>query len=249
MNAFEQFNALLTGLEDSENKTNLVKAFGEVTNVFNDAISTRDTAKQKLGSNDELLKNIGQTLGFESDFNLDNVKEKISKLSNSEKLESLKTDLTNKHENEMSELRTLLETEKNSKVDLTTRLNDLSFSKTLKEDGLLNGFSTAPKMLAVVENELKSKLLFEDGQIFVNDGQGNKAKDVTTGNFFTPKSVVENMLNSEDWKPFVSPQTQGKNGGGMKGNQASGQNVGGDMGGSKQDRVNAIKAKHPELNN
>lgn len=221
MNYLQQFESMLSGLDDSESKTQLSEAFKNVKTDFTTSISARDTAKESLKNAEEKLGNIGKSLGFESDFSIDDVNTKVSSLSNSKELDKLKTDLTAQHETEVSELRTLLQTEKTKIDELTGQNNDMLFSDAISKDGLLSGFSDNPKMRGLVESELKSKLLFQDGKVYVNDGNGNPAKDISSGTFLEPKSVADAMRNSDDWKGFLNPQTQGKNGGGMQSNQAN----------------------------
>ncbi len=244
MNGFEQFKGLLNSLDDGESKTSLMSAFNEVTNIFNDAISSRDTVKAKLNESKELIGSLGNTLGLKDGFTVEDVKAHVDGLSNTSKLDELKQNLTKQHETELNELRTMLDTEKQTNQDLTNKANDLLFSSAIANDGLLTGFVDNPKMRGLVESELKSKLLFEDGNIYVRNENGEKAKDITSGNYLTPSSIVESMKSSEDWKGFLSPQTQGKNGSGMQSNQARGeQHNKADLGGDKQSRINAIQQK------
>ena len=139
----------------------------------------------------------------------------------------------------------MLDAEKSKALDLETKANDLLFSSAIAKDGLLTGFVDNPKMRGLVESELKSKLLFEDGQMFVKNENGEKAKDITSGEYLTPTSIVESMKKSDEWKGFLSPQSQGKNGSGMHSNQARGDapNNKADIGGDKQSRIAAIQQK------
>ena len=229
MNVFEQYKNKLSAMEIEDSlKESLTKMFSEVENVHSEIKDRLTTKTDENKGLKEKLDSISKEFDLDQDFKLD---ELSAKMNNKSKLDELRIEMSEKHDKELSELRGLLDIEKDSKSKYEVQLNDMLFENAITKEGLLNGFIDDPKMRGLVSQELKSKLLFEDGKVFVRGEDGKPAKDITTGKHLEPKDITNAMLKSSEWAGFVSPQTNG-NGSGMPNNQNS-NNQGGGLNRSK----------------
>ena len=70
---FEQFLALLNGMEDGESKTNLVTAFQKISDIHKDAIESRDGTKVKLSEANATIDGIKSATGLD-DLSVDSLK-------------------------------------------------------------------------------------------------------------------------------------------------------------------------------
>lgn len=217
MTVLEQYSALLNGIEDTELKEKLTTAFDGVTGAFNDAINTRD--KQKTNNKDlaEFKNNVAELFGLGEDFTIDDVKSQHGDVS------KIKEDLTKKHENDLNLLRSELKIANENITSLTGKNNDMLFNSAIVESGLLDGFVDEPMARTNIIGMIRDQLLYEDGNVFVKDSTtGDKAKDVTSGEYLSPKSVIENVKGTIN-PMYLNPDVKGQGGGTPpRGNQNNG---------------------------
>ena len=73
MNYFKQYKEMLTQVGDEDVKTQLLDGLGKLEGIFDDAIDTRDKAKEKARSLTELTEGISKQFGIE-EVTVDNLK-------------------------------------------------------------------------------------------------------------------------------------------------------------------------------
>ena len=108
-------------------------------------------------------------------------------------------------------LRTELQSKDEAFNTLNSKHNDSLFKTSVLDSGLLDGFVDEPEARNMIIGKLKPQFIFDEGKIFVNDGNGEKAKNISTGEFLSPQSVVDSVKSSIN-PMYLTPQSN--NGGG-----------------------------------
>lgn len=201
MTKLEQFKAFLTSLE-SDKKEEILTAFIDVEGVFNEAISSRDKAKESNRALKEQVKSIGDTLGLSDEFTNEDIKSVLSEKNTD--AEKIKSEISAKYEEKYStEFKTLtekLQLAETNVNDVTTKYNDSLFNNAVSNGGLLNDFVDEPMARQNITNMVKEQLIYRDGKIFV--------KDATTGDIATKLGTNEPLEASEvinNIKATISP--------------------------------------------
>lgn len=219
MNAFEQFLEMLNTLPDGEDKQGLVDAFPRLQGAFNDAVKTRDSVRT---TNSELRGNIDaykKAIGYE-DETLDGLEEFIAGLKKPSKNDDALKQAEEKHAKELGDLRDILTQEQGKSKQMEEKYNDMLFKNEIEAKGLLEGFTQNPLMRGMIVDTLKSKLLYEDGKIFVRGDDGKPQTDIKTGDPISPASAVDGIKKDPLYAEFLAPS--GAAGGGMQNNGQSG---------------------------
>jgi len=212
MSVMEQFSNILNGIEDESLKSELTSAFNGVKGSFNDAIASRDKVR---AINSDLKKKLGgvkELIGAESDdFSVDDIKEFIesSKQSTNETLEDALAKQKAKFEADTEELRKVISEKEQLTEQFKTKYENLEFNTMIEQEGLLKGFNTDnSRVKTMLIEEFKARLIKDNDRFLVKDNAtGEPQRDLKTGEYLSPKMIREMMLNSEEWSPFVKPET------------------------------------------
>lgn len=200
MTVLEQFKALLSKVESEELKTELTEAFTKVEGVVSEFKDTRDKAKDANKSLTTLKKEIAELMGFDDDYSAAEIKAFLESKNSSKDLEKLKSELTSKYENDLKILRDEISNKDTLIQETTNKYNDSLFKSAIVESGLLSDFVDEPMARSNITSMIKEKLIYEDGKVYVKDSTtGDKAKDIRTGEFLSPSSVIDSM------KATISP--------------------------------------------
>lgn len=212
MTFLNQFQSLLDTV-DTEKKEELLQAFETVKSEFSKAIDTRDKAKADNRELKSFKDSVVSTLNLEGDdITADSVAEYAANLKKSGKSDEQIEKLTAKYEGEIEQLRGIINEKESGFSELNSKYNDVLFKSEVEDKGLLEGFKTNPLLRGQVVNTLKSKLIFKDGQMYVNDGQGEIAKDIKSGEPVPASYVVDSLKSDPMYADFIMPT--GAHGGG-----------------------------------
>lgn len=236
MTKLTQFLALLNNkLEDGEVKTELVSALEnvatDVTTQLSDLKSQRKDVGKKLDSEKANLQNIAKSLGLDKDATIEDINEALTNMSTNnnvdlkDALETEKAKWEAKTQTQTEELRYLIAEKDNALNDISGKYQNLEFDNLIDNAGLMNGLSemaqSNPELKKAYRNNLKSQLLVKDGNLFVNDGNGEVARNLTTNEVMTPDVVVSKLKDDATWQPFFKGE-QKANGMGTPATQPNG---------------------------
>lgn len=213
MTVLEQFKSLLSKVESEELKTELTEAFGKVEGVVTEFKETRDKAKEANTSLSALKKDIAELMGFSDDYSKADIEEFLKAKNSNKDLEALKADLTSKYENDLKTLRDEIAQRDSALQETTNKYNDSLFKSAIVESGLLSDFVDEPMARANITSMIKDSLIYEDGKVYVKDATtGEKAKDIRTGEFLSPKSVIDNLKTTIS-PIYLNPDMKAQGGG------------------------------------
>jgi hypothetical protein len=198
----EQLEKLINGEYES---TELMKtALTDAMPTFKTFIDNNKSQRKELGTKVDALiakqKGLKDVFGFEDDeFSIDDIKSYLKDNSSAD-LDKLKASLESKYEKDMTTLRSELATKDGLINETTTKYNDSLFKSAIVESGLLSEFVDEPMARNNITAMIKDKLIYEDGKVYVKDSTtGEKAKDIRSGEFLSPKSVIDGL------KTTISP--------------------------------------------
>lgn len=198
----EQLEKLINGEYES---TELMKtALTDAMPTFKTFIDNNKSQRKELGTKVDALiakqKGLKDVFGFEDDeFSIDDIKSYLKDNSSAD-LDKLKASLESKYEKDMATLRSELATKDGLINETTTKYNDSLFKSAIVESGLLSEFVDEPMARNNITAMIKDKLIYEDGKVYVKDSTtGEKAKDIRSGEFLSPKSVIDGL------KTTISP--------------------------------------------
>ena len=198
----EQLEKLINGEYES---TELMKtALTDAMPTFKTFIDNNKSQRKDLGTKVDALiakqKGLKDVFGFEDDeFSIDDIKSYLKDNSSAD-LDKLKASLESKYEKDMTTLRSELATKDGLINETTTKYNDSLFKSAIVESGLLSEFVDEPMARNNITAMIKDKLIYEDGKVYVKDSTtGEKAKDIRSGEFLSPKSVIDGL------KTTISP--------------------------------------------
>ena len=198
----EQLEKLINGEYES---TELMKtALTDAMPTFKTFIDNNKSQRKDLGTKVDALiakhKGLKDVFGFEDDeFSIDDIKSYLKDNSSAD-LDKLKASLESKYEKDMATLRSELATKDGLINETTTKYNDSLFKSAIVESGLLSEFVDEPMARNNITAMIKDKLIYEDGKVYVKDSTtGEKAKDIRSGEFLSPKSVIDGL------KTTISP--------------------------------------------
>lgn len=197
MNYFKQFKEMLESVEDESVKTPLVEAFEKVNGMFDEAIETRDKAKEKARSQAEIIEGLAKEFGVD-EVSVESLKQTLDSGKNDDEVKS-------KYEAQLQELRGIISEKDNEISSVNSKYGDMVFSSQIESMGLLSGFKENPLLRKQVVEHLKSSLIHQDGKLYVRDESGEAAKDIKTGEFVSPTKLVESMKSDNLWADFVAP--------------------------------------------
>lgn len=217
MNELEQFAGLLNSMDlEQETKDKLVNSFGNVQTSVNGLVSD---LKTNLSLEREKTKPLKDTIRV--------FKEKLG-LNEASTLEDLDTYIANqnkkngetvnkeKYETDLGELRKLLTEKEQLANDNLSKFEDLQFRVNVEDKGLLKDFIDNPIIRKTLVEDLKAKLIFQNGQAFIKDENGNIQKNITTGEPLPVESIIESYKINPVYKDFVVNPIKG-NGTGVQG--------------------------------
>jgi len=187
---WEQFKQLLDGMEDGDIKTNLLSAFPKLKEDRDNAIVTRDKAKDENKPLKELVESIGKVTGLGNDFGADKVKELISSKSNGGKeVETL--------QNNLKELRDKYAELEGTHKNFVSKSNEKEFELALSNSEILKNVSSDPFLRGAVIETIKPKLMRgEDGQIYAKGEDGKVMTDIVTSKPITGTALFDSMVKS-----------------------------------------------------
>ena len=198
----EQLEKLING--EYESTELMKKALTEAMPTFKTFIDNNKSQRKDLGTKVDALiakqKGLKDVFGFEDDeFSIDDIKSYLKDNSSAD-LDKLKASLESKYEKDMTTLRSELATKDGLINETTTKYNDSLFKSAIVESGLLSEFVDEPMARNNITAMIKDKLIYEDGKVYVKDSTtGEKAKDIRSGEFLSPKSVIDGL------KTTISP--------------------------------------------
>jgi len=198
----EQLEKLING--EYESTELMKKALTEAMPTFKTFIDNNKSQRKELGTKVDALiakqKGLKDVFGFEDDeFSIDDIKSYLKDNSSAD-LDKLKASLESKYEKDMTTLRSELATKDGLINETTTKYNDSLFKSAIVESGLLSEFVDEPMARNNITAMIKDKLIYEDGKVYVKDSTtGEKAKDIRSGEFLSPKSVIDGL------KTTISP--------------------------------------------
>lgn len=222
MNVLDQFKQDFLDTLESENKEQIVGAFGEVVNVFNETIQRRDAVS---GTNRELkakINDIATALNLGEDFQVEDIKSVLEGSKGADEAtlrDEISAKFEEKYSNDMKTLTTQLEELKTQNGDITNKYNDTLFVNAVVNSGLLDNFvDDKDARDSIIIPRIKDKLLYKDGQVFVKDETtGDVATKLGTNEPLSPASVVDSLKTSIS-PIYLKAQSQA-NGMGIKSNQ------------------------------
>jgi len=232
MDKLAQFLALLNSkLEDGEVKTELLSALenvsNDVTSQLTELKSQRKDVGKKLDSEKANLQNIAKNLGLDKDATIEDINEALTNISTNnnvelkDALESEKLKWESKSQSQIEELRNLIAEKENALNDVSSKYQNLEFDNLINNAGVLKDVQDNPIMRKSITEHLKSQLLVKDGKLFVNDGNGEVARNLTTNEVMTPDVVVSKLKDDATWQPFFKGE-QKANGMGTPATQPNG---------------------------
>ncbi len=186
---FEQFLALLNGLEDGESKTNLVTAFEKINGIHKDAIDSRDSAKVKLGEATATIDGIRSATGLD-DLSVDSLNGVIKngKKSSDEVATLTKT---------LDELRTLHQTTTDEFSTFKTATGEKDFELALSRSDIFKDVSSDPFLRSAVMGAVKGKLIAgDDGQLYAKGADGKVLNDLVSGKPMSGQELFSQMVES-----------------------------------------------------
>lgn len=203
MNVLEQFKTDFLDSLESENKDKIISAFGEVTSVFNETISRRDSVSNTNRDLKEKIDGISKALELGEDFTADDITKLLNeKQGDTVKIkEQISAQYEEKYSGDMKALNEELQGLKSQNGEITTKYNDTLFLNAVVNSGLLDGFvDDKDARDNIIIPKIKDKLLYKDGQVFVKDGiTGDIANRIGTNEPLNPSSVVDSV------KTTISP--------------------------------------------
>lgn len=232
MDKLTQYLALLNSkLEDGEVKTELVNALesvsNDVTTQLTELKSQRKDVGKKLDSEKANLQNIAKGLGLDKESTIEDINEALTNISTNnnvelkDALESEKLKWEAKSQTQIEEFRSLIADKENALSDVSGKYQNLEFDNLINNAGVLKDVQDNPIMRKSITEHLKSQLLVKDGNLFVNDGNGEVARNLTTNEVMTPDVVVSKLKDDAIWQPFFKGE-QKANGMGTPATQPNG---------------------------
>ena len=212
MNKLDEFKAKYLDVLELENKDEILSAFGEVKNVFNDTIESRNKTKTKLEESETFKKSIAELMEFDSEFTVDDIKTKLNeKQGDVAKIrEELSAKYDEKYSKDIKTLNDKLAETENSKNDLLSTYNDtlLKHSVTSTEEFKKIFVNDKDAIDSIILPKVKPHLLFKDGQVFVRD---DITGDIATGFDGKPKNPLDiiQKVASEVSPIYLNRQTTG----------------------------------------
>ncbi len=186
---FEQFLALLNGMEDGESKTNLVTAFQKISDIHKDAIESRDGTKVKLGEASALIDSIKSATGLD-DLSVDSLKGVIK---NGQKSNDEVTSLTKT----LDDLRTLHQTTTDDFAIFKTATNAKDFELALSKSDIFKDVSSDPFLRSAVMGVIKDKLIAgDDGGLYAKGADGSVMKHLVSNDPITGQELFTQMVES-----------------------------------------------------
>lgn len=222
----DQLKSLINS--DYETVEDMQKALSEAMPTIEGEINKGNTQRKELGKKaDELVdlkKAIGAKLGLD-DVNEASIGEAIEAIvangDKAEEIEALRESLSKKYESDIEQLRSELNQKETFIGDLTQKHNDALFDKHITSSGLLEGFVDEPMARNMVISQIKEKLIYDNGNVYVKDSaSGDIAKDIRTGEPLKPESVVSELKKTISPMYLVS-ETTAQGGGTPPSNQTT----------------------------
>lgn len=203
MNELEQFRSFLSSLELGDNKENILSTFdnvsksvsGLVTDLKTNLADEREKTQPLKDKNKEFLS----AVGLKDNATLEDVKEFMESI-NKKQGDVIPKD---KYESDLNELRQTLQEKEALANDNLAKYEDLQFRINVEDKGLLKDFIDNPIIKKTMTDDLKAKLVFENGNAFIKDENGNIQKDIQTGEPLPVESLVESYKSSPLYKDFV----------------------------------------------
>ncbi len=186
---FEQFLALLNGMEDGESKTNLVTAFQKINDIHKDAIGSRDDTKVKLSEANATIDGIKSATGLD-DLSVDSLKGVIKNGKKSgDEVAALTTTL--------DELRALHQTTTNDFDAFKTSTREKDYELALSRSDIFKDVSSDPFLRSAVMGAVKSKLIAgDDGILYAKGADGKVMNDLVGGKPITGQTLFAQMIES-----------------------------------------------------
>ena len=186
---FEQFLALLNGMEDGESKTNLVTAFQKISDIHKDAIESRDGTKVKLSEASALINSIKSATGLD-DLSVDSLKGVIK---NGQKSSDEVATITKT----LEELRTLHQTTTDEFATFKTATNAKDFELALSKSDIFKDVSSDPFLRSAVMGVIKDKLMAgDDGGLYAKGADGSVMKHLVSNDPITGQELFTQMVES-----------------------------------------------------
>jgi len=205
---FEQFLALLQGLEDGESKTNLVTAFEKINGIHKDVIESRDSTKVKLSEVTATIDGIKSATGLD-DLSVDSLKGVIKngKKSSDEVATVTAT---------LDELRALHKTATDDFAAFKTSTGEKDFELARSRSDIFKDVSSDPFLRSAVMGAVKGKLIAgDDGKLYAKGADGKVLNDLVSGDPVTGQKLFSQMVESGAISKAALNATV-KNGNGMK---------------------------------
>ena len=225
MDKLSQFKALLNSkIEDADLKNELVGAFEnvatDVTAQFDDLKSQRKEVGKKLDSEKANFSKLAQSLGLDKDATIEDINEALENRTPNDDIDTKIQSVEAKYKQQLEELRSVVSEKENAYNEVSSKYQDLEFNSLIEGAGVLSGVQDNPVMRKSIVEHLKSQLLVKDGRLFVNDGNGEVARNLTTNEIMTPDVVVSKLKDDKVWQPFFKSDQKAE-GMGVLPNQAN----------------------------
>lgn len=207
---WEQFQKLLNGLEDGDNKSNLLTAFGTLNGEYQNAIEARNKAKSDNKPLKEQLDALREATGLGDNLNGDALKELLkSKSKGGEEVDSLSTQLK-----ELREKYSGLETTHTSFVNES---KEKAFELALSNSDIMKNVSPDPFLRSAVINAIKPKLTMgEDGKIYARSDDGKVQTDIVTGKPIAGETLFNSLIENGNISKSAIIGTVGQGAGGQQ---------------------------------
>lgn len=186
---FEQFLALLNALEDGENKTNLITAFGKIQEDSTNAYSQRDNAKAENAPLKDMIEGLKGASGLD-DLTADSLKALIASKSKG----GAEVDTLNASLQELRNKYTDLETTHN---DFVSTSKEKSFELAISQSDIFANVSSDPFLRNAVLSTVKDKLTVgEDGKLYAKASDGSVMSDLISGEPIEGTTLFNSMVES-----------------------------------------------------
>jgi len=229
------FEKLRSFVGDNEDGINYVDKIEKEANELVEKVNSLETAKngtledlKKFKQGNSLVK---EKLGLEQ-LNEEALDEALKGLGNSKADEKTKA--------EIEQLKSKLD-EANKQKDETVqqyenRLSDMALTNNIRDLGVGQLASTKIAEQTIL-SELKKGAVLDGDKIVYKNEDGSTVYNGTS--IMTPDKKLEQMRSDENWKPFFRADV--KSGGGAS--ESKGDGSANKIGGSKQERTEAIRQK------
>lgn len=187
---WEQFKALINGIEDAELKTKLLTGFEAVHTDNKNIIEARDKAKADNAPLKELVNSLGEVTGLGDKVSADALKELLSSKSKG----GVEVDALTKQLDEIRGKYQELETNHNTFV---SQANEKAFELAISQSEIFKDVSSDPFLRNAVLSTVKPKLILgEDGGIYARGDDGKVSTDILTGKPIAGAELFKSMIES-----------------------------------------------------